>query len=1012
MAAMSVCPVDPHGGWLAFHTLLLCACAAAWLPLLLALRPTRSRQLTGRIVSWCLILGAFGLVLALRALSGDPARPWWSVSAVLALAGLSASLAWLRRMRGLAYLASGLWWLAVDVWWLCEYGAGLRAVFGNLPRFAEASVELVQVNGIAFVLAGLGGLWIERAIARAGPVRSELAPLPRCAWILGALAAGAVVVPAGIALVLDPSSTGPALRAAGSPWTWALLAAVAALAWLDIGRRQAVWLLAFTGLAAACAAAFSASIFDTGDWLAYHSLLGAVTAVAALPLVLAGMLSRPRLAELERNLSTAMYLAGALSLLLALRALGSDPGRPWWSVGAMLALSGMAAVLGSLRRKRGDVYLSALLLCAATSVWWLVEHGQLSAAQIAMDLLAANAAALALAGLGAWGLERRRAPVSTGLPGLERAAAFLAPMAMALAVGLGLILDTQGAPGSPEPLFAWSALAAACALALVNQRARLQHLFYLGLLVIGALLDGFDLAPSWLAWWAAVCLGAYLLVTGLIAGRLVPHLLLGSGLQRIRLLLGLVTLALAQLVVWQGSPAWLGVEPSCALWLRLGAASAALLGALGVGLGSFDPRERIPAALLGLAAGLAWGWAWQAPGMAQPALNRSVVAMLVLALAAVACTALARRSAEAEHAWPRIAGRLQPWVLGLAALAVTAVLGIEIGYAVTLHAVPMAAWAIAAVGCTLLGLAVAFVIFAVLPERDPFQLSERGRMGYVYAAEGLLALELAHVRLTMPWLFSGFFTRYWPLVVMGVAFCGVGLSELFGRRRQLVLAKPIERTSVFLPLLPVLGFWALRSELHYSNLLLLVGLLYGVLAVTRRSFGFGVLAALGANGGLWYFLHTAGGLGFFEHPQLWLIPAALSMLAASYLNVERLGAKRYGILRAMSLLVIYVSSTADIFINGVASSPWLPLVLMALSVAGVLAGVWLRVRSFLLLGSVFLLLSLITMIWHASAHLGWTWLWYVAGILLGGAIIVLFAVFEKKRAELLGLVEQIKRWDG
>ena len=39
----------------------------------------------------------------------------------------------------------------------------------------------------------------------------------------------------------------------------------------------------------------------------------------------------------------------------------------------------------------------------------------------------------------------------------------------------------------------------------------------------------------------------------------------------------------------------------------------------------------------------------------------------------------------------------------------------------------------------------------------------------------------------MPWLFHGFFTRYWPFIVMFLAFVGVGLAELFRRQRRLVL---------------------------------------------------------------------------------------------------------------------------------------------------------------------------------------------------------------------------------
>ena len=50
------------------------------------------------------------------------------------------------------------------------------------------------------------------------------------------------------------------------------------------------------------------------------------------------------------------------------------------------------------------------------------------------------------------------------------------------------------------------------------------------------------------------------------------------------------------------------------------------------------------------------------------------------------------------------------------------------------------------------------------------------------------------------------------------------------------------------------------------------------------------------------------------------------------------------------------------------------------------------------------------MINYASVNFGWTWLWYVAGIVTGIAIITMFAVFEKKRAEVLRVVDELKDW--
>ena len=53
-----------------------------------------------------------------------------------------------------------------------------------------------------------------------------------------------------------------------------------------------------------------------------------------------------------------------------------------------------------------------------------------------------------------------------------------------------------------------------------------------------------------------------------------------------------------------------------------------------------------------------------------------------------------------------------------------------------------------------------------------------------------------------------------------------------------------------------------------------------------------------------------------------------------------------------------------------------------------------RVRAFLFLGIGFLFLDIFAMIWHAAVNLEQTWVWYASGIVLGVAILALFAVFE------------------
>ena len=192
------------------------------------------------------------------------------------------------------------------------------------------------------------------------------------------------------------------------------------------------------------------------------------------------------------------------------------------------------------------------------------------------------------------------------------------------------------------------------------------------------------------------------------------------------------------------------------------------------------------------------------------------------------------------------------------------------------------------------------------------------------------------------------------LIVMIVAFCGAGLSVLFHRRKMPVLSEPLERTALFLPDLAPhrllvhqelcqRGPWFLGNS--GPAFWLLMGLFYGVMAVRKRSLGLAALGVLTGNMGLWVMWHRCG-WDFVEFPQLWLIPLALAVLVAEHLDRRRLSEPQRAAIRYLALSVIYVSSTTE-FWRHIGQSAILPLVTILLAVLGVLAGILLRVRSFL-----------------------------------------------------------------
>lgn len=711
-------------------------------------------------------------------------------------------------------------------------------------------------------------------------------------------------------------------------------------------------------------------------------------------------------------------------------------------------------------RAVGFFYAASSMLNLAASFWWMNERWHLAATPAPRaQFVLVNVIACAVAGFvwllwlesrymrhGETANERRGASVNT-LPPFHHAAIVVSTVALVCVVGFGLWADGLGAGFASNAWLGWAALAATVALALCSLSSATARwvtpiLYALGATACGMALDNLNLASRWFGLWGMTALAAYGVATSFAwrrRARLAAFLKNSDRAGSSQTNDAQTNDAQTNDVATRMSAGWLlVVNPLLACivvalglwvdftfaetWCRLLAAAAVGSGVLTVGLLAEEKVSNLDSIALavGAFAALVFGWAWLDPrtlaAEAAIELNRAqlhygVTALVALCVVAVSYGTLARRL-NPSNLWANAARRVLPFTIAAGCITLGGMLAGEVVGVLANGMVSMHPAAILTVGCVLLAASAACVVFALNADLDPLGLDDAGRMRYVYAAEILLALELMHIRLTMPYLFTGFFSRYWSLVIVVLAFVGVGLSEVFRRQQRLVLAQPLERTGAVLPLLPVLGFWVANSEVHFGGLLFSISLLYGVLSVMRRSFAFALLAALAGNGGLWYVLDHTRGFGFGEHPQVWLIPAAISVLVASYINRERLSSEQTTVIRYSTMMVIYVSSTFDIFLNGVATSPWLPLVLGALATGGVLAGIALRIRAFLFLGTTFLCVALVTIIWHASVSLGWTWLWYVAGIALGAGIILMFALFEKKRQDVLRIIDELKGWEG
>jgi len=937
------------------------------------------------------------------------------------------------RLVSYAFSAGFFFNLAVTMVFLLS----VVAVHGDMNRIVL--VRVIQLNVISSSLYGI--LWLSlrgRWQPHLKSPRTDYAAILFKTQI-GMAIAGLVVVlvPAVVYLIAWPSEVGAGCAAIGGIYAWlAFVLSVVAVGWLwrsydqDLGADMLCGLL----ICLACLVTFTATGLGFSGWGQYHVLMFGWAVVAWLMWSLRSMPAW----TFGRRFSftsaweghTALYstLAGVAVVLLALRAAPADAMGASWSIAALVVMSALAAALNWQTLRQAYLFAAALLLNTAASIWWWNFAPEQFSSQL--DLVCLNVAVGCLAGILWLWLDIRAARLS---PSQSKSAEvlihhFLALGSLSSMPFVLLVSFADGARGIQAAQLSftlgWLAVLSLAALmfaCLWDKRAgyAVAGLYLVGLLGAAMAVRQAELSPRHLLWTSLIVLAIYTVVGSLLWRqrqtliRFAAQLKIPARMEPDATQLRWLQVFTAALIIVIAGLAYYVDLYFLEGTLRVTAAVAVIVQALALSLlvPADKPQPwRKAAFAVFVIGGILLGWSWLVPGLTGTWLNRAVILMVemfgLMALYGLELDKLIKREPE----WTAAIRECVPWLASAGVLALLFTLSTEVYYQMEFGAVRVRPLALVTTGITLIAATVISIVFAVSPKHDPLGLPENRRRNYVYVAEALLALFFMHVRLTMPWLFSGFFERYWPFVVVGLAYAGVTVSEILRRRELLVLAHPIERTGVFLPLLPVLGFWLTNSEVDYSALLFIVGGLYGLVSILRRSFLFGVLAVLAGNGGLWYMWHRTVDYGFLQHPQLWLIPAAASVLVAAYMNRSEFSEDQMIGVRYLALLVIYVSSTADIFINGVANSPWLPLILAALSLAGVFGGILVRVRAFLLLGSVFLLLAVMTMIYYASHNFGWTWLWYVAGIVTGSMIIFTFAMFEKKREEMLRVVEGLREW--
>ena len=246
------------------------------------------------------------------------------------------------------------------------------------------------------------------------------------------------------------------------------------------------------------------------------------------------------------------------------------------------------------------------------------------------------------------------------------------------------------------------------------------------------------------------------------------------------------------------------------------------------------------------------------------------------------------------------------------------------------------------------------------------------------------------------------------VVLSLLAYLDVGLSEWMGRLRRPDVARSTFRFAMVLPLVPILqGLWVGGWDEVGLFVLLATAAFYSLAGWRLRSKVPAYASAVFFNSFLWMAWHRLGWqLG--ERPQFYLIPVGFSAILLAEVNRRELGQSMVNGLRNLGLVVIYASLAPPIW-QSQSFGAWLALLL--LSLAGIFAGIALRVQSFLWLGLLGFVLDLLYQIGrvgvdHALARWG-------VMLSLGVALILFVALNEKKRivATLKDYYDEARTWE-
>ena len=440
------------------------------------------------------------------------------------------------------------------------------------------------------------------------------------------------------------------------------------------------------------------------------------------------------------------------------------------------------------------------------------------------------------------------------------------------------------------------------------------------------------------------------------------------------------------------------------------------LGAIGAVLLSWSDLNLDRSALVTVEEPQSW---WQSY-LAYARLMRAMMAL-------VAISWLYRLAAQARPADSDNAKRVMQ-----ASLALLLPMGLAALWVVYGYLTPLVDWPLWALGGIPLGIGLAAIsmwvamafrllVIATQPVGYETKLSIGQRQAAFYGFEGTLITIAIALRAHFPEWFGGWLSQWWPLLVYLAAMASIAIGKFWLSSDRSILRDPIERTTVLLPIIPVIGIWLGKSDPNllidwqqpfpFAMLLLLGAALYAMEALRRNHSGLKWLAGLLGVAAFWASLTSNPMLAFSQHPQLWIIPPAIAGLVLLETNRHQLSRSAIAAARYGLLLSIYCSSTFEMMVRSFGMQFWSPILLLSIAVLGVLLGVALRIRAFLYCGSLFVAIGLVGMVWHAQRAIDQIWPWWVFGICLGISLIVFLGWMEKNRARMAAYRESLRLWE-